>query len=38
VDHIDARALGDSFELVAKLAIVVADEKAWSFAKRRGFA
>lgn len=36
--HINASALGDAFELVTKLATVVADEKARSFAKRRGFA
>ena len=38
VNHIDAAALGNLLELRAKLAIVFADEKKWSFAKRGGFA
>ncbi len=38
MDYFNARALGDGFKLVAKLAVIVADEKARSFAKGRGFA
>ena len=38
MNHIDASALGNAFEQVAKLAIIVTNEKARSFAKRRGFA
>src|SRR5690554_5809877 len=38
MDHINASALRDAFELVAILAIVVADQKARSCAKWRSFA
>jgi len=38
MDHINAAAFGDALKLRAKLAIVVADEKAQAFNKRRGFA
>jgi hypothetical protein len=38
MDHINASALGNAFELVIKLAIVVTNEKTRSFTKRCGFA
>lgn len=38
VDHIDPSPFGDMFELVTELTVVIADEKARSFAKWCRFA